>query len=77
MLELTAVLVITSLLCLGFDSTRWVGVAGIALLVSLHPLLFLALLGFGCVIFCCYHHHKRRTIREIRTLDSDRFDSLP
>ena len=71
MIALTLVLVVTSILCLQFDTTRWVGVVGVALLICLHPLLLLAFLGLGGVVFCCIHHHKRRVIHVLPKPDSE------
>ena len=41
--------VVTSLICLIFNTTRVIGVVGIALLFLLHPLLFIALTVIGGV----------------------------
>ena len=71
MMAITLALVVTSILCLQFDSTRLVGVVGVALLICLHPLLFLAFLGLGGVVFCYFHHHARRTIHVLPNPDHE------
>ena len=60
MIGLTLALVVASLLSLAFDSTKWFGVAGVALLVFLHPLLFTAFLAIGGVTFVCIHFYSKR-----------------
>lgn len=61
MLGFTVVLVFTVLVCLAFEATKIIGVAigvaGIVVLIWLHPLGFLALLVLGGVGFFIY---KRR-----------------
>jgi len=44
-------LVVIGLLCLVFKSTRWIGIAGLTLLSLAFPLLFIALLCLGGLIF--------------------------
>ena len=58
MISLAVVLVVAALFCLAFDTTRLfgvaLGVAGIALMFFLHPLLFPALSILGGVGFYFY-----------------------
>lgn len=58
-------LLVIGLLCLAFKSTRLTGVAGLTLLSLVYPLLFLALLGTGVVL---YFIHKRRYFHELSKL---------
>ena len=66
MIGLTLALVVASLLSLAFDSTKWFGVAGVALLVFLHPLLFTALLLLGAATFCLIRFYQRKSHHEPR-----------
>ena len=50
---------VSTLLCLAFDATKWIGVAGLVLLFYLNPLLFTALFILGGVAFFLSRHHKR------------------
>ena len=50
---------IVSLLCLAFDSTRMAGVIGLALLFYLYPLMFILCLVLGCVGVYFIHHHQK------------------
>ncbi len=61
-------LVVATLLCLTFNATRAIGVAGAAVLVFLYPLLSTALLVLGGVAFYFIHHRKRSTIHELPKL---------
>lgn len=47
-------LIVIGLLLLTFKVTRLTGIAGLTLLSLIYPLLFLALLVFGSVIFYVY-----------------------
>ena len=49
---------IVSLLCLAFDSTRMAGVIGLALLFYLYPLMFILCLVLGGVGAYFIHHHQ-------------------
>ncbi len=44
-----------SLLCLAFNTTRLIGVIALTLLSLMYPLLLIALLVLGGVIFYFYH----------------------
>jgi len=45
-----------SLLCLAFNTTRLIGVVGLALLSYQYPLLLIALLVLGGVVLFFIHH---------------------
>ena len=74
MIGLTLALVVASLLSLAFDSTKWFGIAGVALLVFLHPLLFTALFAIGGVTFCFirFYQHQRNSHHELPRSDPRR-----
>ena len=59
MIEITLVLVLTTVICLASASTRLIGVVGIALLFLLHPWLCLALLCAGVVALYFLRQHNR------------------
>ena len=42
--------------CLAFDSTRWVGLAGLTLLLYLFPAYFTGLAAIAAVGFFLYHY---------------------
>ena len=49
-------LALVSLLCLAFKSTRLIGIAGVAILLHLQPILSLAILIIaGGIAFYLYH----------------------
>lgn len=55
MLSLTLAVSVATALGLLFDSTRWLGVAGAALLCLLHPAGFFLLLLVAGVGLCFFH----------------------
>lgn len=59
MLSLTLALGVATALGLLFDSTRWLGVAGAALLCLLHPAGFFLLLLLAGVGLCLIHFLRR------------------
>ena len=71
MILATVALVVATLLCLYFDTTRWYGVAGVLLLFAIHPLLSTALL-LGGVALCFIHYYRRRTFHELPKLPDRR-----
>ena len=72
MLVLTLALAILTALCLAYDTTRWFGVAGVALLVVLYPLFFSALTVLAGVAFLAVRYYQRRTIHELPQLPDRR-----
>ncbi len=60
MLAITIAIVIATLLCGAFNTTKLIGVAGVALLFYLHPLLFTAAAVLGVVIYFLIRYLKRR-----------------
>ena len=60
-------LLVVGLLCLAFKPTRLTGVAGLTLLSLVYPLLFVALLVLGGVIYFI-RFYTRRKFREVRRL---------
>jgi hypothetical protein len=65
-------LVVATLLCLAFDATKWVGVAGVVLLFCLYPLLLTALSILGGVAFFLIRYNTRRKCRELPKLPAGR-----
>ena len=49
-------LLVVSLLCLAFSSTRLIGIIGLMLVFYLHPPLFWMLLILGSVALYFYYH---------------------
>lgn len=72
MIGVTLVLVVATLLGLAFDTTKWIGVAGVALLFYLHPLLFTVLFVLGGVAFFLIRYHKRRKCHALPRLAAGR-----
>ena len=72
MIATTIALVVATLLCLAFDATKWVGVAGVVLLFYLYPLLLTALSILGGVALVFTRYHKRRTCHELPKLPDGR-----
>jgi len=70
MIEITIALVVASLLFLALKPYRWIGVLGVALLIGLYPLSFLALLLLGGVAGYFIHRYKRRSRHELPRPDS-------
>ena len=76
MLALTVAVVLAALLSLAFDTTRWIGVVGLALLFLVlfyrYPLfctaLFPALFLFGGVALYFTRCHKRSTSHDLPKL---------
>ena len=48
--------ILTTLLCLAFEPTRLLGIAGLALLIYLFPVMFTALLVVAGAAFIFSHH---------------------
>ena len=71
MIRVTVTLVVATLLCLAFPTTRGIGVVGAALLVYLHPLLFTALFVFIGVLYFI-RWYTRRKIHELPRPNSRR-----
>ena len=72
MIGFTVAVLVATLLCLAFDSTRWIGVAGAALLAYLYPLSFTALVVIGGVAFYYIHYHQRSAHHELPKLPAGR-----
>ena len=72
MLEVTIALVLATLLCGAFNTTKLIGVVGVALLFYLHPLLFTATLVLGVVIYFLFRYFKRRKFHATRRLPDRR-----
>ena len=72
MIGFTVAVLVATLLCLAFNTTRWIGVAGAALLAYLYPLSFTALVVIGGITFCYIHHHQRSTPHELPKLPDGR-----
>lgn len=51
MISITFAMVVATFFFLAFASSRWIGVLGLALLIYLFPLVTVALLVLGGVIF--------------------------
>lgn len=68
MIWITVVLLAVSLLCLVFSETRKLGITGLAVVLMLHPLLFLALLLLGGAIVYAKYIHTRRKKDELLRL---------
>ena len=66
-------LLVVGLLCLAFKPTRLTGVAGLTLLSLVYPLLFVALLVLGGVLYFI-RFYIRRKVYELPKLDSPRPD---
>jgi len=58
-MTLTISLLVTTLLCLAFASTRGIGIVGMFVLLNMHPLATAGALIVGGVAFYFYHLHKR------------------
>ncbi len=71
MIATTLAVLAATVLCFAFDTTRWVGVVGTALLFYLHPVSLTALLVLGGAAFflTCYYKRKKH---ELPRLDSRR-----
>ncbi len=72
MLAVTIAIVIATLLCGAFNTTKLIGVAGVALLFYLHPLLFTALLVLGVAIWFLIRYIQRRSKHAVRKLPDRR-----
>ncbi len=57
----TVAVVVAALLCLAFDTKKFIGVAGVALLIYFHPLLSTAFLVLGVAIFYFIRYHNKRS----------------
>ena len=73
MIASSLALVVASLLCLAYDTTRSFGIAGIFLLLYLYPWSFLALLILGgAVLFAIRRYHYRRKHHAVSRLRTRR-----
>ena len=72
MLVATVVIAAVTILCLAFAETRWMGVAGIALLVFLHPYLLVVLVLAVIVAAVLFHFKRRRPYRALPNPDTRR-----
>ncbi len=68
-------LLVIGLLLLAFRSTRLAGVAGLTLLLLVHPKLFFALLILGGVVLIVYYF-KRRKEMHFQNCLTDAIDAL-
>ncbi len=68
MLAIVAALIVATLLCLAFDSTRWLGVVGVVLLFYLHPLLLVVLLVLAVVASLATYFYLRRSKNDVPRL---------
>jgi len=57
MVPIVSTLIAVSLLGLMFNSTRWMGIAAVALLTFRYPLVSLAALAIGLVVY--FYNRKR------------------
>jgi hypothetical protein len=72
MIVTTIALVVATLLCLAFDATKWLGVAGVVLLFYLYPLLLTALSILGGVAFFLIRYNARRKYHALPKLPPGR-----
>lgn len=72
MIATTIALVVATLLCLAFDATKWLGVAGVVLLFYLYPLLLTALSVLGGVALYFTRYNSRRKCNELPKLPAGR-----
>lgn len=72
MIVTTIALVVAALLCLAFDATKWLGVAGVVLLFCLHPLSFTALSVLGGVAYFSFRYYQRRKCHALPKLPDGR-----
>ena len=72
MIAFTVAVLVATLICLTFNTTRWIGVAGAALLAYLYPLSLTALVVLGGVAFYYIHHHQRSKHHELPKLPAGR-----
>ncbi len=70
MIAVTAALLGASAVSLVFDSTRWLGVIGVALLFLLHPMLFAVLSIIAVVVAASVYHLQRRFQHALPSLDT-------
>lgn len=63
--EITIALVVASVLFLALKPYRWIGVLGVALLIGMYPLLFVAPLLLLGVVAYFIHRHKRKSRNEL------------
>lgn len=70
MTTVTIVLIFATLICLAIDTTRWLGVVGLAMLFYLHPLIVFALLILGGAALYFIHRHNRSNNHEQPKLPS-------
>lgn len=70
MIEITIALLVATVLFLALKPYRWIGVLGLALLIGLYPLLFVAPLLLLGVVAYFIHRHKRKSRNELSRPDS-------
>jgi len=58
-MTLTISLLVTTLFCLAFASTRGIGILGVFVLLNLFPLITVTSLLIGGVAFYFYNLHRR------------------
>ena len=68
----TIAVVVATFLCLLFDATKWIGIAGVVLLFYLHPLLFTVLSVLGGVALYFTRYNSRRKCNELPKLPAGR-----
>ena len=72
MLVATVVIAAVTVLCFAFAETRWMGVAGSALLVFLHPYLLVVLVLVAVAAAALFHFKRRRPYRALPSPDARR-----
>ena len=72
MIAFIIAVVVASLVCLAFDSSRLIGVLGVLLLVYLHPLLFAVLFVLAVAVACFINPNLRSIYYEFPRLTSRR-----
>jgi uncharacterized membrane protein len=70
MFAATVALVTAIVVCLVFDTTRWIGVLGVALLGYLHPVFPIVLFLVAVVAAAVIHFYRRRSYRALPSPDS-------
>lgn len=55
-MTLTISLIVTTLLCLAFATTRAFGIVGLFFLLNMYPVPTVTAFLFGCVALYFYHH---------------------
>lgn len=70
----TTTLVMITLLCLLFSSTRLFGLVGLVALIKLYPLFFLVIFALAGIAFYFIHYHKRSNNHDALSKLPDRRD---